>query len=259
MTTHQSLRRANAILRVFSEMEPALTVSEISRRLDLPKSTVSRILRTQLEDGMVWHNTETGRYSLGMTLVEMAGVALGQIDVRAAAMPHMERLATETNETISVAVPRGREAVTVAHLPSTHPIRHVVWIGRRLPLRTTAVGKALLAVMNVRGESWQDLVRIEQEGAPPGWESVLEAELTLIAKRGYADESDEFEVGTAAIAAPILDHTGAAVAALSMSGPAARFDIETRNTAVPSLMEAARSVAIDLGAHRLAGLAGSRQ
>ena len=257
MPTHQSLQRANAILRQFTELEPALTVSEISRRLGIHKSTVSRILKTLLEDGMVWHNRETGKYSLGMTLVEMAGVALGQIDVRAAAMPHMEQLATETNETISVAVPRGEEALTVAHTPSTQPIRHVVWIGRRLPLRTTAAGKALLAVMNARGEPWQELVGIGPEGPSDGSVEDLEAELRLATNRGYADESNEFEVGTAAIAAPILDHTGAAVGALSVSGPSTRFDPKARGIAAASLIEAARSVAVALGGHRLNDFAGS--
>jgi DNA-binding IclR family transcriptional regulator len=251
MPTHQSLQRANAILRQFTELEPALTVSEISRRVGIHKSTVSRILKTLLEDGMVWHNRETGRYSLGMTLVEMAGVALGQIDVRAAAMPHMEQLASETNETISVAVPRGEEALTVAHTPSTHPIRHVVWIGRRFPLLGTAAGMALLAVMNARGEPWQELVGIDPEDPSDGSMKDLEAELRLATNRGYADESNQFEVGTAAIAAPILDHTGAAVGALSVSGPSARFDPSAREMASPSLIEAAGSVAIALGGHRL--------
>ena len=108
MPTHQSLQRAVAILREFSESDPALTVSEVSRRLDLHKSTVSRILATLLEEGLVWHNAETGRYSLGMGLVEMAGVALGQIDVRAAAMPHMADLVAELDETVAVVARRDR-------------------------------------------------------------------------------------------------------------------------------------------------------
>lgn len=215
-STHRSLQRAIAILREFSEPEPALTVSEISRRLGLHKSTVSRILGTLLEEGMVWHSADSGRYSLGMALVGMAGVALGQIDVRAAAIPHIEQLAAATNETISVAVRRDRAAVIVAHLPSTHSVRHVLWIGRRLPLRTTASGKALLAAT----------------------------------RRGYAEESDEFEIGTAAIAAPILDHTGATVGALSISGPSARFDTEARSATARLLIETAEAVASDLGKRR---------
>ena len=234
--THQSLQRAVAIMREFTELEPALTVSEISRRLGLHKSTVSRILAALAEEGMVWHNADTGRYSLGMALVEMAGVALGQIDVRAAAMPRIERLSAETNETITVVVNRGREGITVAHLPSTHPIRHVVWIGRRIPLRTTAAGRVLLAAMHVRGEV---------DG-----ETTLATDLGFITKRGYAEESDEYEIGTSAIAAPVLDYTGEAVAALSISGPSARFDSKARNAAVPLLIEVANEVAADLGMRR---------
>ncbi len=258
MSTHQSLQRAIAILREFSEQEPALTVGEISLRVDLHKSTVSRILATLLEDGVVWHNAETGRYSLGMALVEMAGVALGQIDVRAAAMPHMEGLASETNETISVAVRRDRETVTVAHLPSTHSIRHVLWIGRRLPLRTTAAGKALLASMQASGEDWQNLVSVPREDRPAEWEATLATDFAAIAKRGYAEESDEFEIGMAAIAAPILDRSGTAVAALSISGPSSRFDPAYRLRAAPLVVGAADAVATDLGLRRLAVPAGSR-
>lgn len=259
MSTHQSLQRAIAILREFSESEPALTVGEISRRLGLHKSTVSRILATLLEDAMVWHNPETGRYSLGMTLVEMAGVALGQIDVRAAAMPHMERLAAETNETISVAVLRDRDAVIVAHLPSTHSIRHVLWIGRRLPLRTTATGIALLAGMTAGSEEWRSLIGTAGEEGPAESEAILEGDLASVAQRGFVEETGEFEIGTAAIAAPVLDHTGAAIAAISISGPGARFDAETRAAAAPLLIETANAIATDLDIHHPTDLAGSHR
>lgn len=256
--THKSLQRAIAILREFSELEPALTVTEISRRLGLHKSTVSRILATLNQEGMVWHDADTGRYSLGLAVVEMAGVALGQISVRAAAMPHIERLVADVNETITVAVRRGREAVTVAHLPSTHPIRHVVWIGRRRPLRTAAAGRVLLAAMHSRGEDWRALVGNPESDRAAQGDTTLAADLVAIIKRGYGEESDEFEIGTSAIAAPVLDHAGAAVAAISASGPSARFDSEARDAAAPLLIETANKVATDLGLGAPAALAGTR-
>jgi DNA-binding IclR family transcriptional regulator len=258
-STHQSLQRAIAILREFSELEPALTVTEMSRRLGLHKSTVSRILATLHDEGMVWHNADTGRYSLGMAVVEMAGVALGQINVRAAAMPHIERLVADVNETITVAVRSGQEAVTVAHLPSTHPIRHVVWIGRRMPLRTGVTGKVLLAAMHSRGEDWRALVGIPEDDRPAEGETTLAADLAAVIKRGYGEESDEFEIGSSAIAAPVLDHTGAAVAAISISGPSARFGSEARDAAAPLLIETANKVATDLGLRLPAGLTGSHR
>lgn len=245
-STHRSLHRAVAILREFTETEPALTVGEISDRLDLHKSTVSRILGALLEEGMVWHNPQTGRYSLGMSVLEMAGVALGQIDVRAAALPHMEQLGATTSETIALVVRRDREGVTVAHIPSTLPIRHVVWIGRRVPLRTTAAGKVFLAALHSRGEDWRGLAGNPGEVRSPEQDERLGAELADIAERGYASEENEFEQGTAAIAAPIVDRTGIPIAALSISGPAARFDSEARDAAAMPLIDEAAGIAADL-------------
>ncbi|HSF84379.1 MAG TPA: IclR family transcriptional regulator [Acidimicrobiia bacterium] len=253
MATHQSLHRAVAILREFSEMEPALTVGELSERVGLHKSTVSRILSALLEDGMVWHNTETGRYSLGMAVVEMAGVALGQIDVRAAALPHIESLAADSNETVSVLVPRGREVMTVAHRPSSQPIRHVVWIGRRIPLRTTASGKVILASMHAAGDDWRSTLGVLPEDRTASWEARLRKDLEAITRLGFAEEVDEFEQGTSAVAVPVLDGDGRALAAISVSGPSDRFNGAKRKQIRPRLLEAAGRVATTLGAQRPVG------
>lgn len=253
MTTHQSLHRAISILRAFSEMEPALTVGELSERLGLHKSTVSRILGALLEDGMVWHNTETGRYSLGMALVEMAGVALGQIDVRAAALPHVEALAAVTSETVSALVPRDREAMTVAYRASSHPVRHVVWIGRRIPLRTTASGKTFLAAMHAAGGDWREALGLSEADRDQRWVARLDNDLARITRQGFAEEVDEFEPGTSAIAVPVLDGEGRALAALSVSGPSDRLDRAARRRIRPHLVEAAADVARTLGVQRHVG------
>lgn len=246
--THQSLRRAVAILRTFSEIEPELTVGDISRRLDLHKSTTSRILGTLAEDGLVWHNQETGRYSLGMALVELAGVALGQIDVRAAAMPHMEALGAEVDETVFVSILRGSDAVTVAHLPPRRSVRHVVWIGRRTPLRTTASGKTFLAAIRSTGQDWREVAwrgayDVESVGSDPE----MDEELDEIARLGLAVEVDDFEIGSSAIAAPIMDPSGAVVAAISIGAPTSRFGPEERDAAAPLLRDAARKIEAELG------------
>lgn len=201
-SSHQSLHRAVAILQSFSEAEPTLSVGEISERLHIHKSTVSRILGALLDDGLVWHNAETGRYSLGMAVVEMAGVALGQIDVRRAAMPHMDRLAITTRETVSLFVRRGAEALTVAHVSSPEPVRHSAWIGRRVPLDTTAPGRVLSVAPVI------DLTHLADGGDG----------------RPVAYERDEFEIGTSAVAVAILGPTDDPVAALSVSGPSERLD-----------------------------------
>jgi len=242
VATHQSLQRAIAVLREFSEQEPALSVTEMSARLGLHKSTVSRLLGVLRDEGLVWHNPETGRYSLGLGLVELAGVALGQVDVRAAAMPHMEGVGAATGETVAVSVQRGHQVLTVAVLPATQPIRHVSWIGRRVPLHSTAAGRVFLASTFASGGDWRSLVALAEADH-------ADAELLLdgIAQRGFAEEVDDFEEGTAAVAAPILDESGAAVAALSVSGPSDRLGPDTRAEIGRRLVDAAASISVDLG------------
>lgn len=242
-STHQSLHRAIAILRVFSEQSPALTVTEISERLELHKSTVSRILSALLDEGLVWHEAVSGRYSLGMSVVEMAGVALGQIDVRAAAMPHIDAVATATGETVSVLVRRDYEAVTVALAPSPNPVRHVVWIGRRMPLDASAAGQVLLAARLNRGDAWRHLVK---ERSEPAWVE-LEQRLERIASAGYAIDIDGYERGASAVAAPIIDPLGLAVGAVALSGPTDRFAPDGEHPATVAVRAAADAIALDLG------------
>ena len=247
-STHQSLRRAIAVLRVFTESEPHLSVSEIARRLDLHKSTVSRILGTLADEGIVWQNTRSGHYALGLGLVELAGVALGQIDVRAASIPHIERLAAEIGETVTVSVVGGNEAVTVAHAASRHAVRHVAWIGRRVPLRHTAAGKVLLAAM-IR-TSATATPRTTGVGDLAEHEAKLGSELRVVDRQGFATEVDEFEPGGAGVAVPVQDATGAVVAAVSVSGPVERFGADERLAAIPALRRTAADIAFDLGVRR---------
>lgn len=232
-STHQSLQRAVAILRTFTEQTPSLTVGEISRITGIHKSTVSRILATLLDEGLVRHDPSAGRYSVGVGLVELAGVALGQIDVRGAAMPVMEQLARTVDETVVLCVLRGTDAVTVAHAAGTHSVRHVVWIGRRIPLRTTAPGKVFLA--HAPSDSLD-------EGGPD-----LTGELARVREDGVAFETDEFEVGTSSIAVPVRDGTGAVVAALSVGAPTERMGPSVRETVVAALRDAADRISWDLG------------
>lgn len=250
-STHQSLRRAAAILRTFDEAEPQLTVSEIARRHGLHKSTVSRILSTLADEGLVWQDTRSGRYSLGLGLVELAGVALGQIDVRAAAMSHIEHLADGVGETVTVSVLRGNEAVTVAQVASHHTVRHVSWIGRRSPLRTTAAGKVFLAARVASGQEWTSLglPGAANMGNPDAAPEMI-SEMRLIQRRGFATEIDEFEPGGAGIAAPIQDASGSVVAALAIHGPSDRFGSEQRLAALSPLRKTATDIARELGARQ---------
>lgn len=246
--TIQSIERAAAVMRSFSEAQPELGVTELSRRLRLHKSTVSRILSTLQNEGFVSQNRVTGKYRLGVGLISLAGVALGQVDVRSAAYPHLDALVEETRESVGVAILDGAESVNVLHKPSPKPIRYVNWIGRRLPLHCTASGKVLLAGMTPEERAARlprDLGRYT--AATLAAPEQLRAELSAIAGRGYALAMEEYEEGYSAIAVPIYNHEGRVAGALSISGPTFRLPEETLLGFTGNLLQTAARISADLG------------
>jgi DNA-binding IclR family transcriptional regulator len=244
----QSIQRAADILRCFTEAEPELGVMEISRRLELHKSTVSRILSTLEHEGLVSQNPQTGKYRLGLGLISMAGVALGRLDVRGAAQPYLNRLVEVTQETINVTVLDGTECVNVERVASPRPIRYVGWIGRRTPLHCTAAGKAILAF--TPPEQREALIQLPLPRYTEHTitdKAVLEEALAQVCRDGYATAQEDFEEGFSAIAAPILNHRHEVVGTIAISGPTYRLSSEQFESFVESLLEATGKVSAELG------------
>lgn len=244
----QSIQRAAIILRSFTEMEPELGVTELSQRLNLHKSTVSRILSTLQNEGLVGQNPETGKYRLGVGLISLAGVALGRLNARAAAQPYLTDLVNATQETVNVTVLDGQECVNIERAFSPQPIRYMGWIGRRSPLHCTASGKVILAYMDpaqrtavlpsslrrYTNKTITDLAQLEQS-------------LAAVCRDGYAIVHEEYEDGFSSIAAPIYDYQGSVAAALAVSGPTYRLEDGVITTFVGPLLEAARQSSAGLG------------
>lgn len=244
----QSIERAVAIMRCFSEQQPELGVTEISRCTNLHKSTVSRILSTLQKEGFISQNANTGKYRLGVGLISLAGVALGRIDVRAAAFDHLDTLVEQTGEGVSASVLDGTEAVIVLHKPSPNPVRYVNWIGRRLPLHCTSSGKVLLAGLapELREVLLHRSMQHYTGNTVVSCADLLE-ELMAIAGRGFAIVLEEHEQGTNSIAAPICNHDGEVVGAVSVSGPAFRLPEEILRERLDPLLATAARVSAELG------------
>jgi len=244
----QSLQRAAAILRSFSEAEPELSVTELSERLGLHKSTVSRILATLQLEGLVGRNPESGKYGLGLGLVSLGGIALGRLDVRALALPYLSPLVALTEETVIVAVLEGRDCVNIARTSSPKPIQFVGWIGRRTPIHCTASGKTFLAYMDANARSTllsgqlqsftdQTIVDVDMMGQS----------LVVIRKQGYAIVHGEVEEGFSNIAAPIFDHLSQVTACLAISGPTFRMGPDQIESFAEPLLKTANSISAQLG------------
>jgi len=246
--TIQSIERAIDILRSFTEFEPELRVTELAHRLDLHKSTVSRILATLQRGGLVGKNPESGKYRLGLGLISLAGVALGRLDVRGVAQPYLNKLTAFTQETVNITVVEGNECVNIERARSPQPIRYEGWIGRRTPLHCTAAGKVLFAHLPIEKRAVRlalPLAKYTSKTVTDGHK--LEQNLALIRHQGYAIVHEEFEEGFSGIAAPIFNHEAQVVAAISVSGPTYRIGPGKVDNFITLLKEVSQTISTEMG------------
>jgi DNA-binding IclR family transcriptional regulator len=236
----QSVRRAASLLRAFGSGASELGVSELGRRLNLHKSTVSRLLATLESEGLLERAPGTEKYRLGPEIARLAGRADYFGDIREVARPFLIELAELTRETANLAVLDGDEVNNVDQVSGPHLVRVGNWVGRRTPLHCAANGKALLAYLPKA-----DLDRLTA-GPLAAFTphtltrpSELRADLAQVCQLGYAAALGEIEEGLNAVAAPIWDAEGNVAAAISVSGPAYRVTPER----VPELGQITRDFA----------------
>jgi DNA-binding IclR family transcriptional regulator len=247
----QSVARATAIMRCFTEAEPELRVTDLAGRLQLHKSTVSRILATLQREGLVGQNPETGKYHLGLGLIALAGVALGRLDVRGVSQPHLNKLVAFTQETVNISVLEGNECVNIERARSPQPIRYEGWIGRRTPLHCTAAGKVLLAHLPIEERTARlrlPLMSYTSETVTDNHS--LEEILANIRQRGYAIVHEEFEEGFTGLAAPIFNHENRVLAAVCVSGPTYRMGPGKVEEYIDMLLDTSQTISAGMGYSR---------
>jgi DNA-binding IclR family transcriptional regulator len=212
----QSADRALAILAAFTESRPEVGVSELARELGMHKSTVSRLLGTLEGRGLVRRVGD--RFLPGPELARLGSLAAQGLALLPVARPVLARLATETGETVNLAVRQGDRALNVHQVATAHFVGLTDWAGRSTPLHATANGKALLAYG--AGPVPGDLERLTDRTIVD--RADLAKELERSRRRGYAQAVEELETGLNAVAAPVFDAAGACVAAVSLAGPSYR-------------------------------------
>jgi DNA-binding IclR family transcriptional regulator len=220
----QSVHRAVTLLKALGDGAPELGVSELSRQVRLHKSTVSRLLATLLQAGLVERTVGSEKYHLGYELVRLANHAPLVSDLRFAARPFLEELAARSHETVHLAVLDGSEVVNVEQVSGEHLIGDANWVGRRTPVHCVANGKALIAFRSTREISTLlrgKLICFTDKTITS--KLALRTELARVRKLGYALARGEIEVGLNAVAAPVRGRGGEVVAALSVSAPAYRM------------------------------------
>lgn len=244
-----SVLRALRILELFNDQTAELGITEMARQLHLHKSTVSGLVYTLQDNGYLDQNTASRKYRLGTKLIERAFVALGHLEVTRVALPYMESLHRWRDETVNLAILDRDEVVYVERVLSSQTLGVRSEVGKRAMAHSTALGKALLAYLPAeeleRFLSCQELTPVTPNTITDP--QTMRAELHLTRSRGYAIDVEENELGGICVAAPIIDHRGKSVAAISMSIPSVRLPEDEIPAIAERVVQAARGISQDLG------------
>ncbi len=240
-----AVQRATSVLDALGAGGRDLGTGEIARATAINPSTVSRLLATLTAAGYVEYVQETGRYRLGVRVIQLAQGALSRLDVRQVARPLLERLVEETGETATLSLPAERDAITADFVPGRASVISVARVGRPSILHCTAVGKVMLAFgPHGAGELPLPLPRLTAATITAVAE--LERAIDEARVRGFATAAGERESDLNAVAAPVRDGRGL-VAILGLQGPASRFTPDRLDDAAPPLLRAAAEVERALG------------
>jgi len=246
----QSVMRAFSILNCFTDETPKLRMTDISQRLDLTTSLVSRLLATLEHDGFVQQDPNTGLYSLGRAVLTLAGVALNNNTLRIEALSEMQNASNEIGLGVNLSVLDGDTMFYLAHIETPEVPRPYTLIGRRNPLHATGMGKVLLAFLPPEEQSAL-LDRLELQSYSVHTctdKKELVEELKEIRACGWALEMEELALGRACIAGPIRDSSGVVVGALSLSGPLSQFRWnERQDELIQKIIEVCDRISMRLG------------
>lgn len=246
----QSVSRALAILNCFTDETPELRVTDISSRMGLTSSLVSRLLQTLEADRLVEQDTETGYYYLGPAIITLAGVTLNNNRLRIEALNEMQAVSNALELGVNLAVLDQGAIFYLAHIDGPRAPRSYTLIGRRNPLHATGMGKVLLANLpeDLRDECIDRLVLHAYTARTITSRDELVAELDQVAVQGWALEMEELALGRACVASSIRDKSGTVIAALSISGPLSALKWEERQSElINEAIEVADRISIRLG------------
>lgn len=236
-----AVQRALTMLEFLAQSKRGFSISEISRKLGLPKSSTHLILGTLEARGFLQKNTQTGKYCFGLKLLSLSRNALENLDLRQEAAAFLRSLMQSTGLSVHMAVLDRNEAVIIEKVEAPGLVKFATWIGRRLDVNCTGVGKALTAFLSEDEFDQQIRAKCFARHNERTITSVarLKRELARVRERGYALDDEEDEVGVRCIGAPVFDDSRRTVAAVSVTGTTNQITLER----VPELAVLVRQTA----------------
>jgi DNA-binding IclR family transcriptional regulator len=245
-----AIERALSIMEALAQRKQGLTNSEISRRLGIPKSSACYILSTLERRGYLSRDQASGKYRLGLKVLSLSGGVQVGTDLREAARPALGKLVERTGLTVHLAILDRGEIVYIDKLESPAGlIRINTWVGRRMDIHSTGVGKVIVAylpkleaeaLINGRElKKWTPKTIASSEG--------FLRELEKVRARGYAIDDEENCLGVRCVAAPVFDAAGKIRAAVGVSGTTGQIDRASIAKLALLVREAADEISESLG------------
>jgi DNA-binding IclR family transcriptional regulator len=242
--------KALELLSVFSFREPRLSLAELATRTGIPRATAFRLLSTLEQSGFL--DKVHGAFQPGIKCFVLGNIVAGGLDLRETARPHLVALREATRETTQIAILDHWQVVYLERMLSSLSVGYMrSRAGAILPAYCTGLGKTLLAF---RPEAEVRAWAPTQKFAALTPRTITSAKRLLkdlagIRERGYGLDEEEREKGVTCVAAPIFNHTGDVVAAISVAGPTERMPRALVGSDVAAaVVAAARAISIDLGA-----------
>jgi IclR family pca regulon transcriptional regulator len=245
----QSLERGLGVIRCFDTETPRRTLTEVAKEAGLTRAAARRFLLTLVDLSYV--HTDGRYFWLGPRVLELGYAYLSGLTIPEVAMPELEALAAEVEESCSVSILDEGDIVYVARVPVSRIMTVSISVGTRFPAYATSMGRVLLAGL-APADLEPHLKSMKLRRLSPQTvtsKKKLREELNAVRKRGWAMVDQELEEGLRSVAAPIHDREGRTVAAINISTHAARRTAKSIEAELlPPLLDAARKIERELKA-----------
>jgi DNA-binding IclR family transcriptional regulator len=244
-----ALARGLEVLRAFTPTEGLLGNGELAQRTGLPKPTVTRLTYTLTRLGYLVYVERLGKYQLAPAALALGYSALANMRIRQIARGYMQSLADYADASVALGTRDRLDLIYVEHCRSRHGVMLRLGLGSRIPIATTAMGRALLAGLPETERDWLLGYLKRQEGK--GWpkmRATIERAVADVAERGFTLSLGEWERDINAVGVPLVAPDGSGAFAFNCGAPAFQFTRERLESEIgPRLVNMVRNVEADLG------------
>jgi len=246
----QSVTNALNLLEAFKADRDELGVTELSKRLNLHKNNVFRLLATLEAKGYIEQNKANENYRLGVKSLELGQTFIKQLGLVRQAKPFLKEIVKECNEMAYIGIIRQNSVVYLDVEEANQTVKVTNRVGWRIPIHCTAIGKAQITYASEEELEKLDILDHMERFTPNTIVDKAEfiKHLKEVAKRGYALDNEEYDLGVKCVGVPLRDYTGRVVGGISVCGPSFRMTDEIlREKIIPAVKEAGEKVSKRLG------------